>query len=135
MQGVVPRRTALEPQRFTHLQENSMRNNQTLIRLLAAAMITGVGATAAVAAEPTPAPEGQATQMQASDDAAITTQVSTALQQDKDLAALPITVSAMDGVVVLKGAAPNADLAQRAVKLAQGVAGVKEVRSEIKLPS
>jgi osmotically-inducible protein OsmY len=60
--------------------------------------------------------------------------VSTAFQQDRDLAALPITVSAADGVVVLKGAAPNADLAQRAVKLAQGVSGVKEVRSEIKLP-
>lgn len=111
-----------------------MRNPHALIRLLAAAAIAGTGASAALAADPAPAPVGQAAPAQVADDAAITTQVSTALQQDKDLAALPITVSASGGVVVLKGAAPNAELAQRAIKLAQGVSGVKEVRSELQLP-
>jgi osmotically-inducible protein OsmY len=114
-------------------RRTAMQHTHRLIRLFAAATLAGAAATAAVAAEPSPAGQ-QAAPAQAADDAAITTQVSTAFQQDRDLAALPITVSAADGVVVLKGAAPNADLAQRAVKLAQDVSGVKEVRSEIKLP-
>jgi osmotically-inducible protein OsmY len=56
------------------------------------------------------------------------------LQQDKDLQALPLTVSSTAaGVVVVKGSAPSAELAQKAIKLVQAVPGVKEVRNEIKV--
>lgn len=57
-----------------------------------------------------------------------------ALQQDKDLQALPLTVSnTAAGVIVVKGAAPSAELAQKAIKRVQAVPGVKEVRNEIKV--
>jgi len=114
-----------------------MRHTSTLARLLAAASITG--AAAAMAADPTPATAPapaqaeQVAQAQTAGDATLASQVQAALQQDKDLQALPLTVSSTGGVVVVKGAAPNANLAQKAIQLAQAVPGVKEVRNEIKV--
>ncbi|KQW42377.1 hypothetical protein ASD88_22790 [Pelomonas sp. Root662] len=96
-------------------------------------------AGAAFAADPAPAtaPAAQAqqgAQAQTAGDAALTSQVQAALQQDKDLSALPLTVSSTSaGVIVVKGAAPSAEMAQKAVQLAQAVPGVKEVRNEIKV--
>lgn len=83
---------------------------------------------------PDPAPAEQVAQAQAAGDAALASQAQAALQQDKDLQALPLTVStAAGGVVVVKGAAPTPDLAQKAIKLVQALPGVKEVRNEIKV--
>ncbi len=109
----------------------------TFARLLSAALM----ATASVAAfaadpatAPTPAPAEQVAQAQTGGDAAIASQAAAALQQDKDLQALPLTVSSTaGGVIVVKGAAPSADLAQKAIKLVASVPGVKEVRNEIKV--
>ncbi len=113
-----------------------MRQTSTFARLLTAALMAGA-ATASFAAEQAPAPADapaqQVAQAQPAGDAAITTQAQAALQKDKDLQALPLTVSTTGGVVVLKGVAPTADLAQKAVMLVQAVSGVKEVRSEIKV--
>src|ERR1700741_2340747 len=114
-----------------------MRHTSTLARLLAAALFTG--AAAAMAADPTPAtapapaPAEQVAQAQTAGDATLANQAQAALQQDKDLQALPLTVSSNGGVGVVKGAAPNADLAQKAIKLVQAVTGAKEVRNEIKV--
>jgi len=115
-----------------------MRHTSTLARLLAATLFTG--AAAAMAADPSPAPAPapapaeQVAQAQTAGDATLATQAQAALQQDKDLQALPLTVSSSnDGVVVVRGAAPNANLAQKAIKLVQSLPGVKEVRNEIKV--
>ena len=115
-----------------------MRQTTTFARLLSAALMA-TAASASFAADPAPAtapvpaPAEQVAQAQTG-DAAITSQAAAALQQDKDLQALPLTVSSTStGVIVLKGAAPSAELAQRAIKLVQAVPGVKEVRNEIKV--
>ncbi|MBW8845646.1 MAG: BON domain-containing protein [Burkholderiales bacterium] len=116
-----------------------MRQTSTFARLLSAALMAGA-ATATFAADqapandPAPAPADQVAQAQTAGDATIASQAQAALQQDKDLAALPLTVSTTSaGVVVLKGAAPSADLARKALKVVQAVPGVKEVRNEIKV--
>jgi osmotically-inducible protein OsmY len=114
-----------------------MRQTSTFARLLTAALMAGA-ATASFAADQAPAPATapaeQVAQAQTAGDAAITSQAQAALQKDKDVQALPLTVSSTSaGVIVLKGAAPTADLAQRALRLVQAVPGVKEVRNEIKV--
>ncbi|WP_457393847.1 BON domain-containing protein [Roseateles sp. P5_E1] len=113
-----------------------MRQTSTFARLLSAALMAG-SATATFAADQapaTPAPAEQVAQAQTAGDTTIASQAQAVLQQDKDLAVLPLTVSSSAaGVVVLKGAAPSADLAQKAIKLVQAVPGVKEVRNEIKV--
>jgi hyperosmotically inducible protein len=67
------------------------------------------------------------------DDATISTRVKTALLNDPDLGALRIEVRTEQGVVTLIGAARNEAESQRAVQLARGVPGVKDVRSELKV--
>jgi osmotically-inducible protein OsmY len=116
-----------------------MRQTSTFARLLSAALMA-TAATGAFAADPAPAttpapaPADQVAQAQPAGDAAITSKAQAALQQDKDLQTLPLTVSSSAaGVIVLKGAAPSADLAQKALKAVQAVPGVKEVRNEIKV--
>ncbi|WP_457426982.1 BON domain-containing protein [Roseateles sp. P5_E7] len=107
----------------------------TLVRLLSAALMASA-ATASFAADPAPAvaPAEQVAQAQTAGDATVTTQAAAALSQDKDLQALPLTVSSTAaGVVVVKGSAPSAELAQKAIKVVQAVPGVKEVRNEIKV--
>lgn len=107
-----------------------MQHASTLARLLSAALLSAAAATSYAADVADPAAQTQ----QATDDAAVLTQAAAALQQDKDLQGLPLTVSsAGEGVIVVAGAAPSAELADRAVKLLQAVPGVKEVRSEIKV--
>lgn len=110
----------------------------TFARLLSAALMataaTGAFAADPAPATPAPAPADQVAQAQTAGDAAITSKAQAALQQDKDLQTLPLTVSSTSaGVIVLKGAAPSADLAQKAIKAVQAVPGVKEVRNEIKV--
>lgn len=116
-----------------------MQQTTTLARLLSAALMA-TAATATFAADPAPAtapvpaPAEQVAQAQPAGDAAITSKAQAALQQDKDLQTLPLTVSSTSaGVITLKGAAPSADLAQKAIKAVQAVPGVKEVRNEIKV--
>jgi osmotically-inducible protein OsmY len=113
-----------------------MQQASTLVRLLSATlMATAASASFAADRAPAtaPAPADQVAQAQSS-DAAIASQAAAVLQQDKDLQALPLTVSSTAaGVVVVKGVAPSAELAQKAIKLVQAVPGVKEVRNEIKV--
>jgi len=108
----------------------------TIARLLSAALMA-TATSAVFAADPAPAaaePAQQVAQAQPAGDSAVTAQAAAALQQDKDLQALPLTVSSTaSGVVVVKGAAPSAELAQKAIKLVAAVPGVKEVRNEIKV--
>lgn len=67
------------------------------------------------------------------DDATISTRVKTALLNDPEVGALRIEVRTEQGVVTLSGTARNQAESQRAVQLARGVPGVKDVRSELKV--
>lgn len=111
-----------------------MRQTTTFARLLSAALMA-TAASASFAADPAPATApAPADKVAQAGDAALTSQAQAVLRQDKDLQALPLTVSSTAaGVVVVKGAAPSAELAQRAIKLVQALPGVKEVRNEIKV--
>lgn len=110
-----------------------MQQTTPFARLLTAALMATAACTA-FAADPAPAPAEPPQQGAQAGDAAVTAQAAAVLQQDKDLQALPLTVSSTaSGVVVVKGAAPSAELAQKAIKLVAAVPGVKEVRNEIKV--
>lgn len=100
--------------------------------LLATALIFGASTLALAAETAAPAPGAVAV---AAGDAEITSKVKTALTKDQKLAATPIDVTTTDGVVVLKGKIATAESAEQAIKLASGVPGVKDVRSELKLGS
>jgi hyperosmotically inducible protein len=63
----------------------------------------------------------------ATDDAAITMSVSSALAKDPELNAAHIDVQTKDGTVRLAGAAPSASAKARAEEIAKGVKGVATV--------
>ncbi|MFG6413723.1 BON domain-containing protein [Roseateles sp. DC23W] len=110
-----------------------MQQTTTFARLLSAALMA-TAASASFAADPAPAQPAQQVAQAEAADPAVAAQAAAMLQQDKDLQALPLTVSSTAaGVIVVKGAAPSAELAQKAIKLVAAVPGVKEVRNEIKV--
>ncbi len=69
------------------------------------------------------------------DDATITTRVKTALLNDTPVSFAQIDVATSAGVVTLSGDVRSKAEADRAVQLARGVAGVKGVRSTLKVSS
>ncbi len=74
-------------------------------------------------------PQGTA----AYDDATITTRVKTALLNDPQINALKIDVNTSQGVVTLTGSARSKADEQKAVQLAKGVQGVKDVKSNLQV--
>ncbi len=72
-------------------------------------------------------PQGTA----AYDDTTITTRVKTALLNDPQVSALKIDVSTSQGVVTLSGTTRSQAEEQKAIQLAKGVQGVKDVRSNL----
>jgi osmotically-inducible protein OsmY len=66
---------------------------------------------------------------EAVDDSLLANKVKLALYADKQVSGRQITVEVSQGVVQLSGVVANPPEAQRAVQLAQGVKGVKEVRN------
>jgi osmotically-inducible protein OsmY len=64
-------------------------------------------------------------------DATITATVHANLARDGELSAFRIDVDTVDGIVVLRGTAPNPAAAERAVKIAQGTDGVRSVESQL----
>jgi osmotically-inducible protein OsmY len=65
------------------------------------------------------------------DDSLLANKVKLALYADKEVRGRQMTVEASQGVVQLSGVAASPTEAQRAVQIAQGVKGVKEVRSRL----
>jgi len=61
------------------------------------------------------------------DDAKVTAQVKAALSAEPSLKAAPISVETKDGVVTLAGNVNSQTLSERAVQLASGTTGVREV--------
>ena len=108
-----------------------MQNTKVLSRVLAASLLSLASiavvhaADTATAMPPTSASAGQA------DDATITAKVKAALSEDKQLSATKISVTSEQGVVRISGAVPSAEVGQRALELAAGVKGVRDVKSEL----
>jgi osmotically-inducible protein OsmY len=67
------------------------------------------------------------------DDATITTRVKTALINAPDVGALSIDVDTFKGVVTLSGRVKTQDEASRALTVAQGIDGVREVKSALQV--
>jgi hyperosmotically inducible periplasmic protein len=66
-------------------------------------------------------------------DAAITTLVNAELARDSQLSALRVDVDTVDGRVMLRGDAPNANARDRVTALAQRVDGVKSVDNQLSI--
>jgi osmotically-inducible protein OsmY len=67
------------------------------------------------------------------DDASITTKIKSAMVADKEVSALHISVETSKGRVHLTGTANTRQEANKAVSIAQAVAGVKSVDNDIHL--
>jgi hyperosmotically inducible protein len=67
------------------------------------------------------------------DDSVITAKVKTAILRDINLKVTQIKVITFKGDVQLSGTVDSQDAAQIAVKVAQGVAGVKSVKSDLQV--
>jgi hyperosmotically inducible periplasmic protein len=87
-----------------------------------------------VAATTTPsttAPTAVDKAVNATDDAAITAKVKTAILAEPGLKSLQINVDTKDGTVTLSGTVDNADLRERAKQLASSTSGVKGVVDQL----
>ena len=67
----------------------------------------------------------------ATDDAAITAKVKSAILAEPGLKSLQISVDTKDGTVTLSGTVDNADLRERAKQLASSTSGVKGVVDQL----
>jgi hyperosmotically inducible protein len=67
------------------------------------------------------------------DDATITARVKTALLNDPQVAGTRIDVDTNLGVVTMSGIVKSREEEQRAVQVARGVSGVKEVKSTLQV--
>ena len=67
------------------------------------------------------------------DDLTITARVKTALLNDQSVGGMRIEVDTLSGVVTLSGTVPTAADADKAVAAARKVAGVKDVKSSLKI--
>ena len=68
---------------------------------------------------------------EAVDDSLLANKVKMTLYADKQVSGRQIAVEASQGVIQLSGAVASLPEAQRAVQLAQGIKGVKEVRNRL----
>jgi hypothetical protein len=68
---------------------------------------------------------------EAVDDNLLANKVKMALYADKQVRGRQMTVEASQGVIQLSGVAASTTEAQRAVQIAQGIKGVKEVRNRL----
>ncbi|MBI2835451.1 MAG: BON domain-containing protein [Acidobacteria bacterium] len=67
------------------------------------------------------------------DDATITARVKTALLNDPQVGGMRIDVDTFKGVVTLSGRAKSKAEEERAIQIARGVDGVKDVRSTLQI--
>jgi hyperosmotically inducible protein len=128
-----------------------MQNRKMLSRFLAAALVAMASAATVHAAGPADRPAGSAGASDPAttssgapsgqsgaagayvDDAMITTKVKAALIADKQVSALKINVKTEQGVVKMSGTVPSAEIGQRALELAAGVEGVKNVQNDLRV--
>lgn len=103
------------------------------IKTLALATFMAVATVPATVLADNPTGEKRTEAGQFVSDAAITTKVKAALLAERDLKAMQIHVDTKDGVVHLTGEAESSAQIVRAVDVATGIKGVKDVRNSINL--
>lgn len=99
--------------------------------LLTGVMISLAGLAAASVQSAPPAPAAETSQYR--NDAAVTSQVKTALLGQKNLDALDINVATRDGVVHLSGFVGSSAQITQAIEVARSVKGVREVKNDLRL--
>jgi len=87
--------------------------------------------TPSMTAPSTTSPTAVDKAVNATDDAAITAKVKTAILAEPGLKSLQINVDTKDGTVTLSGTVDNADLRERAKQLASSTSGVKGVVDQL----
>ncbi len=102
----------------------------TAIYMVLASIILGTATLTLIGCASTPTEEGTG---EFFDDSVITTKVKAAILRDNTLKVTEISVNTFKGDVTLGGTVDTADMAKIAVKIAQGVAGVKSVKSNLKV--
>jgi len=102
---------------LTSLHPHILRFSITALLLAAWIVTSGCGATVRTT----------------TDDATITARVKTALLNDPQIAANGIQVSTVGAVVTIAGSVKSKDDETRAVQIARGVTGVKDVRSTLRV--
>jgi hyperosmotically inducible protein len=90
-------------------------------------------ATGPVTPAPTTSEMGAGSSVGMIDDAQIVTKVNAALAADTDLSALKIDVDSKNGMVTLKGKAPDAAAKDRAEQLVKSMQDVKSVDNQLTL--
>jgi osmotically-inducible protein OsmY len=122
--------TGSTPPAQTHDPDSNQDEERTMSRLLlktTAAAIVAIG-LAACSATSTKSSTGEWF-----DDTWITTKVKTSLLADENTSGTAINVETFRGMVQLSGFAASQGEIERAVKIAQGTAGVKGVKNDIRL--
>lgn len=114
-----------------------MKNTKLVNSLVFAVVASGVALSAYAAgqvdaAKPVPlAAESTAISTPADDE--ITAAAKAALTADAQSAALPVSISTKQGVVMLSGNVPSAEAGDRVLQIVAAVSGVKEVRNEMRV--
>ncbi len=103
------------------------------ITLIGALSIAGCGKTEDKGPKPAAAPEAKTTVGTDVDDATITTKVKSALLGDADVKSFDIKVETRKGEVQLSGFVDNQSQIDRAITIAKGVDGVKNVNNKMSL--
>jgi hyperosmotically inducible protein len=67
------------------------------------------------------------------DDAAITSKVKAAIKADPQLTALKVNVKTKQGVVMVSGTVPNAELNSHLLQVVSSVSGVRDVQNQLKI--
>ena len=116
----------------------TMQKSKLLNSLVAIVLLSGASISASYAADAEKAAAAPSSLLAANagvTDEAITASAKAALSADAQLAGLPISVSAKKGVVILSGEVPSAEAGDRVVQTIASVAGVKEVKNDLKVKS
>lgn len=115
----------------------TMQKSKLINSLVAIVLMSGASITASQAAQSAEkAAPVQSTLLAANaavSDDAITSSAKAALSSDAQIATLPINVTTKKGVVILSGDVPSAEAGDRVVQLIASVAGVKEVKNDLKV--
>lgn len=112
----------------------TVQNSKLTAALVAVVLMSGISMSASFAANQAPA--AHPVQLAAADavtDDTITASAKAALSADAQSAALPVAVQTKAGVILLSGNVPSAEAGDRVVQIVASVAGVKEVRNDLRV--
>jgi len=107
-----------------------MKQIRLMPTVLAVALLAGATMSAAFAAQQV---EPQAAPTAVVPDRTITSAAQVALHADAPSAGLPVKVVTKQGIVMLSGTVPSAAAGDRVVRVVASVAGVKEIRNDLKV--